>query len=263
MEPLKERVKELLEKGEIGGFLGYRGDLPYLFTRAEELDGLAVSPHRYPLPQILAKLQGLYPEGRFGLLVRGCDERSLIELIKNNKIQSERVVPLGVACDQELAERCGCERPYPTEVLLGEKVEGREGWELLERLEAMDEEERFRFWMSQFAKCIKCYGCRNICPQCFCDTCALEEEDLIAGGTIPPEMPAFHLVRAFHMAGRCVDCGLCEEACPAGIPLRTLYKEVRRAVKDLFGYEPGLSVEEKEPFGYLGDGRYEVPERLK
>ena len=41
------------------------------------------------------------------------------------------------------------------------------------------------------------------------------------------------------MAGRCIDCGLCEENCPADIPLRTLYKKANAIVKDLFAYDPG------------------------
>jgi len=43
------------------------------------------------------------------------------------------------------------------------------------------------------------------------------------------------------MAGRCIDCGLCEEACPAGIPLRALYKRVFEIMRDEFQYETGYT----------------------
>jgi Fe-S oxidoreductase len=54
------------------------------------------------------------------------------------------------------------------------------------------------------------------------------------------------------MAGRCVDCGLCEEACPVDIPLRLLYRKANRIVKDLFGYEACTS-HELPPFSVLED----------
>ena len=70
-------------------------------------------------------------------------------------------------------------------------------------------------------------------------------------GKIPPENPIFHLTRAVHMAGRCIDCGLCEEACPADIPLRTLYKKVANIIADHYSYRPGYD-EEKSPLNILG-----------
>jgi len=54
------------------------------------------------------------------------------------------------------------------------------------------------------------------------------------------------------MAGRCIDCGLCEAACPMDIPLRLLYQKVNQIVMDLFDYETGTSVEQP-PFSILGD----------
>jgi ferredoxin len=88
------------------------------------------------------------------------------------------------------------------------------------------------FWMEEFVKCIKCYGCSNICPMCFCNECSLKCDDLVKRGELPPEIPVFHHTRAMHMVGRCIDCGLCEEACPSTIPLRTLYKKINGILED-------------------------------
>jgi predicted molibdopterin-dependent oxidoreductase YjgC len=86
---------------------------------------------------------------------------------------------------------------------------------------------------------------------CFCKECALEDDNLVATGDIPPEIPVFHLTRAIHMVGRCIDCGLCNEACPADIPLRTLYKKVADIIDDQFQYRPGYT-EGKSPLNMLG-----------
>jgi Na+-translocating ferredoxin:NAD+ oxidoreductase RnfC subunit len=62
------------------------------------------------------------------------------------------------------------------------------------------------------------------------------------------------------MAGRCVDCGLCEEACPMDIPLRTLYRRVREVVKELMDYLPGADRDKVPPLQILGDGLFEIRE---
>jgi ferredoxin len=55
------------------------------------------------------------------------------------------------------------------------------------------------------------------------------------------------------MAGRCIDCGLCEENCPADIPLRVLYKKGNALVKDLFGYNVGSPEAGISPWKALGE----------
>ena len=87
---------------------------------------------------------------------------------------------------------------------------------------------------------------------CFCKECSLEHPDLMSTGTVPPDT-IFQLVRAVHMAGRCIDCGLCEENCPADIPLRVLYKKGNDLVKDLFDYEMGSPESGPSPWKMLGD----------
>jgi len=119
-------------------------------------------------------------------------------------------------------------------------------------MDSYDNTERFSRWMYEFGKCIKCYGCRNICPVCFCTECSLEHPSLVEPGILPVDIPIFHLVRATHMAGRCIDCGLCEDACPSHIPLRLLYREVNKIVSTIFDYSPGAGME-KSPFNIIGD----------
>jgi len=261
-EKIIDRVKTLLQDGSIEGFLGLREQnghiLPHLFTKLEELAELSLGDDekpgdaRYPLNKVLMGLAKAYPDAKFGVLVRGCDERGLVELIKWSQLDGQRVVRVGLACPEELAGACSCEKPYPDECIAGDKVGGASASAEMERIAALPIEERFGFWMGHFDRCVKCYGCRNVCPMCFCKECSLDESELIQKATLPTENPIFHLTRAVHMVGRCIDCGLCEEACPADIPLRTLYKKVAEIVESDTGYRPGKSPEEKCPFNVYG-----------
>jgi len=139
-------------------------------------------------------------------------------------------------------------------------VDGVSGDPATDALLARTLEERLEFWRRQFSKCIKCYGCRNACPMCFCKECRMEQAIWTQGGRLPPEFPVFHFVQVLHHADRCVDCGECERACPMDIPLRLLKKTMRAAVREMFGYEPGADAAQESPFasGKRGDVHHEV-----
>jgi len=260
-EAIKERFADLLARGEIEGLLALRHDgahvAPHLFVRSEELAQLYVDhplearPTRYPLMGIAQTLIRSHPQARLAVLMRGCDERAFKALQAWNQISAENVIPLGVACSKALAESCDCSRPYPDECIEGEPVTSEQS-----PAPAVEEIRRSQTrvsWLDEFEKCIKCYGCRNICPMCFCDECALESEEVVPPGAIPPAFPIFHLVRAVHMVGRCVDCGLCEEACPAGIPLRTLYKKVNEIVFTHFQFRAGFDPRRRSPLHEIAE----------
>ena len=198
----------------------------------------------------IAKAQ---PDIKIGLLARDCNQRALNVLTIWNQLKLEQVRTVTVnCCPSNLKDHGDCSYLEPAEPAPLKQQAGVDNTLTPADLEQLDPHERLSRWMYEFQKCIKCYGCRNICPVCFCKDCSLEHPDLIGTGNLPPDIPIFHLVRAVHMAGRCIDCGLCEDACPAEIPLRLLYGKVNAIVKDLFDYDTGAS-DALSPFSILGD----------
>ncbi|MGB9936700.1 MAG: Coenzyme F420 hydrogenase/dehydrogenase, beta subunit C-terminal domain, partial [Methanobacterium sp.] len=107
-------------------------------------------------------------------------------------------------------------------------------------------------YMDEFDKCIKCYGCREACPICYCSECSLEstENNWVAKGELPPS-PMFHFVRMLHMVDSCTNCGQCEEVCPAEIPLARIWHEINVKLQDVFEYYPGQDVEQEPPLSVI------------
>jgi ferredoxin len=234
---MKERLQGLLADEQVLGIVGLRsrhGHVgPHLFEDAKELDALALEP-RYPMANVCKDVLAGRPGGRVGVVARGCDERALVEMAKLGKIDLECVAVIGVACSEDEAQACLCTRPFPSRIDAGERVDGVSR----ENVEA--------FVPEAFERCIKCYGCRNACPVCICDTCVLEEACWVEHGRIPPSLP-FHLIRIYHVADKCVGCGMCEAACPMDIPLSRLHVPLLHKVKELFDYEPGAGAAERSP----------------
>lgn len=246
-EQIQEYAKKLLVDGKIGGFLGLRqeGDhiCPHLFTKPEELDDLSLGDMkkageaRYPLVKILTRLAMEHPTDTLGIMVRGCEERAIARLIAASQLSKNRIILAGFPCPEELAEAHGCLKPYPEALVAGSKPEGPVSQKVITAT-PRNLIRDMQFIQDVSNRCIKCYGCRNICPVCFCKECTLEEETFVPKGSgIPPANPDFLLTRAIHMVGYCVYCGLCEEACPADIPLTTLYKMVANIMNEQHGYK--------------------------
>lgn len=246
-----EKIKEL--DGVVA--LRQTGDgavSPYLFCEGDDLSQLVLEPP-YPLAQTVSLLQKRHPEARLGIVARGCDARALIEMAKRNQVHPERLYLLGMACSADKAVECYCSDPapdpaqWPAGVLIGEPVAGAPPNPMVAEYEDMSLQERGAFWQAQFVKCIKCFGCRNICPECFCEACALEDPLWVEPGLLAPDFPMFHLIKAMHMTSRCVACRQCELTCPANIPLTVLYDLLRRDIGDLMGYVPGLDLQAAPP----------------
>ena len=256
---LRDQVNAWLKEGKVDIFLGYKmvqgHPLPHCFTKEnpDEADELIVGKARYSLEKMAANIAAQRPEIKIGLLVRDCNQRALNVLYVWNQLNPDHVETINInCCPSKLKEHGDCSYLAPQRSGSYKKQVGIDNNMDVEDVEEFSQEERFHRWMYEFEKCIKCYGCRNICPVCFCQECSMEHNDLIATGTVPPEVPIFHLVRAVHMAGRCIDCGLCEDACPVDIPLRLLYRKVNQVVLDMFDYKTGMRADQS-PFNILGD----------
>lgn len=58
----------------------------------------------------------------------------------------------------------------------------------------------------------------------------------------------FHIIRAFHVAGRCTDCGECSRVCPQNIPLHLLNRKFIKDINSLYGeYQAGEDTTTKAP----------------
>ena len=53
----------------------------------------------------------------------------------------------------------------------------------------------------------------------------------------------YHLGRAMHLTGRCVECGACENACASGVDIRYLIKATTDFVEELYDYKTGMDLQ--------------------
>jgi formate dehydrogenase subunit beta len=114
-------------------------------------------------------------------------------------------------------------------------------------LKQMSTDERFEYWFGQFARCIKCYGCRDACPICYCKDCNLEaDRGLVPPGEVPPDI-MFPMVRITHVMDSCVNCGQCQDVCAMELPLSRLIFMLNRDLYDIFKYEPGIDIGQRPP----------------
>ena len=119
----------------------------------------------------------------------------------------------------------------------------------MEELEGQSADERWAYFTREFSRCIRCYACRQACPSCYCPECFVDQSQPAWFGKSDDQadVVAFHLVRMYHLAGRCLDCGACARACPMHIDLRRLHKKLDKDVRELYDYEAGVDLEANPP----------------
>ncbi|HEY3375820.1 MAG TPA: 4Fe-4S dicluster domain-containing protein [Candidatus Aquicultor sp.] len=297
-ETIRQKAKELLEKGEVTAVIGWGGGwnpakaTPQFARDADGAEKLVFNPFCY---NNLAVYLPRMKDSKVAIFAKPCEAGSIVALLAEGKISRDNVYIIGIACQGivdpvKLEKEAGSIDEATAAYLEGDTIviEGEGGAKRVRFTKvAMDAcasceqkgtsfademvgdtakpvttEVSFEvpedadwawwreFWAKEFDRCIRCYACRESCPVCYCrDNCAVQSlrERWTGSQVNPMEALMFHAQRAMHVAGRCIECGACERACPVDIPLTLLHKQVGGAVRKLFNFEVGDKADERPP----------------
>lgn len=163
-----------------------------------------------------------------------------VNTLYDGKIELDRNEYLSERCINCKSKKC-----VAYDELIGENgdVLDSKRFDEVEKIEKMTPDERFAFWQNELSRCIRCNACRDVCPACTCEKCVFDNpnsgvENKAASNEFEEKM--FHIIRAFHVAGRCTDCGECSRVCPQHIPLHLLNRKFIKDINSFYGdYQAG------------------------
>ena len=249
MDNLRKKAKELLESGDVKVVIGYAdgtaGRSRAIFvTKPEDTDKLVYNENCLNNLAVYLTKHEVKHLGKIAVVATLPIMRSILQIASEKQLVDGEVIILGINAQGnylELPDFKSIEDYIKTQSI-DIKPEEKE---IIAKIEAMTMEERWEFWQNEFSKCFKCYACRQTCPMCFCVRCNVENNN-------PQWIPVaahklgnmeWHVMRAMHLAGRCINCGECAKACPVDIPLNLLTYTLINQIKDEFESEAGTSAD--------------------
>ena len=263
------RAKELLANGTVNRVIGWAKGLfeddqtPRVFTSVEELDKDFIY-NDYSVATVSKYLiKETKKEGKILAFLKANDTYSFNQLVKEHRVNRDNVYIVAVPSNgeaqkgkihvvyDEIMDTDGKISAKKEESLEDKEAFNKERFEMIAKLEAMTADERFAFWQNELSKCIRCNACRNVCPACTCEQCVFDNPksgvaQKAAADSFEEKM--FHIIRAFHVAGRCTDCGECSRVCPQNIPLYLLNRKYIKDVDEIYGeYQAGEDTETRAP----------------
>jgi formate dehydrogenase subunit beta len=224
-DELMAMAARLFDEGKIDHFLGYqKGTVkfktaPLIARSREDLEGLWVEDYfAHNLALYLKEIKG-----KVGILVKGCDSRSLVSLIREGQLKREDLYVVGLPCPGQIdpgkvAEVATCEPEELEEIT-------RSGPEVWVRFKA--QEKRLPKALALLDKCLDCQY-----PQ------PLIFDSLLSGEYVAPvekTTPAEDELRKktgtekwsfwSEQFQRCIRCYACRNVCPACFCPRCIVEE--------------------------------------
>ena len=277
---LRETAKKLLSEGTVQVVIGFgvieTGAVgPIFVTKPEDADKLVWNDDCHINLTVYLTRPEVKRLGKAAIVVKPCDARALVVLANEGQINLEEITAIGMVCagvketggrHSSRCEICYGHVPQNVNILIGDpaqapkdltKEERRQlgKYKRIEDVQAMSPDERLNYWKNEFARCVRCYACRQSCPLCYCNQCVADKNRPVR---IPTSASltgnfAWNILRAFHLAGRCVSCGACSAACPAGIDLNLINLTLASAAEKEFNHLSGTVVGAKPLIGSFSE----------
>src|ERR1019366_3281638 len=124
--------------------------------------------------------------GKAAIVVKGCDEKSLVILEKESQLDRQALHVIAMTCEtmgQPKCKTCAVHQPRFADEVIGHAdtpppAPPQAG--PLDALMKMQPAERMAWWTVEFERCVKCYACRQVCPLCYCERCIVDKNRPVA-----------------------------------------------------------------------------------
>ena len=249
--------KKLLSSGSVKSIIAYRSSsvdgkaIPYIFSDASQADNVVWN--EWCVPNLSKYLIGR--DEKTAIVAKACDVRAIVSLIVEKQLKRENIHIIGISCsgmkDEYSNARSACAECVVNQPpMFDSHIENST---LLSNTDPCMSDSKDSNYNSstdnmrfenELRKCILCFACRQACYGCYCTTCFIER-GVPNWQPLNPDMgekALFHTVRTMHLAGRCVECGACENACASGVNLRYVIKDLSQFIADTYDYKAGLDV---------------------
>lgn len=250
MNELIAKTKDLLSSNTVNVVIGYgKGSGKFaraeFIRKAEDADKLIYDDTCIQNLAAYIMKHEVKHLGKIAIVANNYTLRSMLVLALEKQIVDGEIIALFVTLDNKLVVMPDFKtiEAHLATIDTGLKEEEKE---TLARIEKMTTEERWAFWQAEFSKCFKCFACRSSCPMCYCTKCTTESNQ-------PQWIPVaahelgnmeWHLMRAMHLAGRCVNCGECARACPMDITLNLLTYNLIEGIEKDFNAKAGMKADD-------------------
>jgi formate dehydrogenase (coenzyme F420) beta subunit len=247
MSNIAEKAKRLLDDKLVDVVIGYElgktgKPRPAFITDSSKTDKLIFNENCTQNLAVYLTKKEVKKMGEMGIVATLPVMRSIMVLISECQLTAENVKVIGIANDGSPIDidDISVMQGFIEKSELGNPPEYQEK---LDELNKLTPQERLEFWEKELSKCTKCYACRQACPLCYCNQCAVEcnQPQWIPVKATTHGNMEWHILRAMHLAGRCISCGECGRACPLDIPIHLLTMQMVTIANSHFGGYSGTS----------------------